>query len=224
MTGSAMIDALTWMLVLAAVTVIALGAMTLLTVVVIRRVVRARRPRFARILDWPPATDLPPRQRSTFAGIASRGLLPLRAVLPGPTRSIAALRWELTRDADAATRAVAAGIAAGRPVEQLHGATRRVVGVARETCLDLAVIGSEPDRAVRDALMIEQTDRIQALRRACAQIRRGVLLAGGTSTATLPRHLLDELDEEIDRLRLCAEAYHHLTEQPRGRRLHTQPG
>lgn len=207
-----MADVLRLLALLASLAVIAVGSASVLLVITIRRLYRAGRSRFDRVLAHPEIQGnraLSPHP--VLAGRVTAWRLQLRALVPGPTRPIATLRLDLQRDAASAARAVEAGIAAGRPVEQLRGAAGRFVHAASDLGLDLDVISGEPDPAVRRAMLTEQADRVDAVRRGCAQLRRGVLLAGGPSHAALPRHLQDDLDDQIDRLRLTAEAYHHLS-------------
>jgi hypothetical protein len=134
----------------------------------------------------------------------------VRAVVPGPGREVAALRRDLQADVAGAGRAVTAGRQAGRPVEALGGITRRLAEQARALDVDLAVIGAEPDRSARRQLLAAQQERVALLRRSCAQVRRGVLLAGSVTTAALLPSLVADLDDEVVLLGLRARAYAEL--------------
>jgi hypothetical protein len=110
-----------------------------------------------------------------------------------------------------AIRAVAAGRQAGRPVEALGSIARRLDEQARALDVDLAVIAAEPDPRSRSRLLAAQEDRVILLRRACAEVRRGVLLAGTATTAPLLASMVDELNDEVILLGLRARAYAELT-------------
>lgn len=155
------------------------------------------------------AVKRPTRQpaRSLLPG---RGLVEIRAWLPGPARQVTAIRRDLGRDVAAAVRAVQAGRTAGRPVEELVPLTARLRRAAAELDLDLSVIAAEPDAIGRGDLLAAERERIAVLRRSCSQLRRAVLLAGSaTSGAQLPQ-LVDEVDDELVRLGLWAQAHAEL--------------
>ena len=142
--------------------------------------------------------------------LPGRGLVEIRAWLPGPARQVTAIRRDLGRDVAAAVRAVQAGRAAGRPVEELVPLTARLRRAAAELDLDLSVIAAEPDEIGREDLLAAERERIAVLRRSCSQLRRAVLLAGSaTSGAQLPQ-LVDEVDDELVRLGLWAQAHAEL--------------
>lgn len=142
--------------------------------------------------------------------LPGRGLVEIRAWLPGPARQVTAIRRDLGRDVAAAVRAVQAGRAAGRPVEELVLLTARLRRAAAELDLDLSVIAAEPDEIGREDLLAAERERIAVLRRSCSQLRRAVLLAGSaTSGAQLPQ-LVDEVDDELVRLGLWAQAHAEL--------------
>lgn len=137
----------------------------------------------------------------------------LWAVLPGPGRAIARVRRELALDVRGARRAVTAGRDAGRPVQGLQSVLARLTEQARALDVDLAVIGNEPDRLARQRLLGAQAERLTLLRRACAEVRRAVLLAGSVSTQGLLRSMENDLNDEVIALALRARAYVELTGQ-----------
>lgn len=150
------------------------------------------------------------RRQPVLALLPGRGLVEVWAWLPGPARQVTAIRRDLRRDVAAAVRAVQAGRAAGRPVQELVPLTGRLRRAAAELDLDLSVIAAEPDGAGRGDLLAAERERIAVLRRSCSQLRRAVLLAGSaTSGAQLPR-LVDEVDDELVRLCLWAQAHAEL--------------
>ncbi len=168
----------------------------------VRRLGRATRARLAAVERpiRPPVLALPP----------SRGLVEVRAWLPGPARQVTAVRRDLGRDVAAAVRAVRAGRTAGRPVEELVPLTSRLRRAAAELDLDLSVIAGEPDAVGRGDLLAAEGERIAVLRRSCSQLRRAVLLAGSTTSGgQLPR-LVGEVDDELVRLGLWAQAHDEL--------------
>ena len=88
--------------------------------------------------------------------------------------------------------------------------TSRLRRAAAELDLDLSVIAGEPDAVGRGDLLAAEGERIAVLRRSCSQLRRAVLLAGSaTSGAQLPR-LVGEVDDELVRLGLWAQAHDEL--------------
>ncbi|MCW2599764.1 MAG: hypothetical protein JWM02_1593 [Frankiales bacterium] len=134
----------------------------------------------------------------------------LQAWLPGRARPVAALRRDLHRDVHGAVRAVEVGLEAGRPVRPLAAIGTRLQRTAFDLDVDLAVIAAEPDLTRRRALLDEQADRIQALRHACAQVRRGVLLAGSATTGPLLPVVMGDINDEVVRLDLWAKAHREL--------------
>lgn len=137
----------------------------------------------------------------------------LHAALPGPSGAIARVRRELARDVRGAGRAVTAGRAAHRPVEGLQSVLARLAEQARALDVDLAVIGNEPDRRARQRLLAGQAERLTLLRRACAEVRRAVLLSGSISTRELLRSMENDLNDEVIALALRARAYAELTDR-----------
>ncbi|MCU1593754.1 MAG: hypothetical protein JWO12_1146 [Frankiales bacterium] len=134
-----------------------------------------------------------------------------RAAVPGPGREVAVVRRALRADVAGADRSVSTGRQAGRPVEGLGSIVRRLREQAHVLDVDLAVIASEPDRRVRQQLLRTQDGRVLLLRRACAEVRRGVLLAGSATTAPLLSSMVDDLNDEVIALGLRARAYAELT-------------
>jgi hypothetical protein len=151
--------------------------------------------------------------RRRVSAFGNRTSLQLQSLLPSGTRPISSLRLSLQRDVIAATDAVDAGWEAGRPVAQLRGLAQSLRYAAAELDLDLAVIASEPNTGVRNAMLDAQQERIDTLRLICAQLRHGVLLAGGAAGGVRVSALCDELNDEIDLLRLRAEAYRDLMQR-----------
>lgn len=133
-----------------------------------------------------------------------------RAAIPGPVQPVYALRDRVRRELTSALGALSAARAAGRPVTSLTASTTRLENAARQLDLDLAIIAGEPDPQVRAGMLAEQAKRIETFAHACAQLRRGAVLAGGTDTDGALDSAARELSEEIDRLRFRAEAYQDL--------------
>jgi hypothetical protein len=181
------------LLILILVGVICIAAVVVMTGLVINRLRRAARRR--------------------ISALGNRGTLQLQSLLPSSTRPISALRLTLQRDVITATDAVDAGWEAGRPVAQLRGLARGLRHAAAELDLDLAVISGEPDTGIRNALITAQQERIDTLRVICTQLRHGVLLAGGEAGAARVSTLCIELNDEIDLMRLRAEAYRDLAQR-----------
>ncbi len=148
-----------------------------------------------------------PTRQPARSQLPGRGLVEIRAWLPGPGRQVTAIRRDLGRDVAAAVRAVQAGRAAGRPVEELVPLTARLRRAAAELDLDLSVIAAEPDAIGRGDLLAAERERIAVLRRSCSQLRRAVLLAG---SATSGAQLIEEVDDELVRLGLWAQAHAEL--------------
>lgn len=128
-------------------------------------------------------------------------------MVPGPTRQVAAVRRELRLDLLGSKRAVAAGRADGRPVQGLESLMRRLAEQVRILEVDLAVIGNEPDRGLRRRLLDAQSDRLASIHRACAEIRRAVLMSGNIATTSLLRSLENDLNDEVIALAFQARAY-----------------
>lgn len=154
------------------------------------------------------------RRRPVASGLVGRGprrgLVEVRAWLPGPVGRVPALRRDLVRDVDAAARAVQAGAAAGRPVEVLVPLVRRLRRAAGELDLDLSVIGGELWSAERERLMAGEQPRLDAVHRSCRQVRRAVLLAGSAASGPTLHEVERELDEELVRLGLWSQAHAEL--------------
>lgn len=153
------------------------------------------------------------RLRAVGAGGSNpAGVVWLRAASPGAGRAVAIVRRDLRRDVTGAVRAVDVGRRAGRPVEALGAIARRLDEQAKVLDVDLAVLAAEPDPRTRRRLLAAQEGRISLLRRACGEVRRGVLLAGTTTTAPLLASMVDDLNDEIILLGLRARAYAELTQ------------
>lgn len=169
------------------------------------------------------STPLPSRQRrpprlpsrprsglSTPKPLAPAPSLCLQAWLPGRSRAVAAVRRDLHRDVRSANQAVRSGLEAGRPVQSLAAIAARLQRSAVGLDTDLAVIAAEPDGAERSQLLRQQHERIETVRRACQQLRRGVLLAGSATTGPLLPTVVDDLNDEVIRLGLWAAAHREL--------------
>jgi hypothetical protein len=150
-------------------------------------------------------------QASLAGSLTSAARVRVQAVVPGAGREVAVVRHGLRTDIAGAHRAVSTGVQAGRPVEGLNGIVRRLREQARALDVDLAVIASEPDRRTRRQLLAAQSDRVTLLRCACAEVRRGVLVAGSATTAPPLHSMVDDLNEEITALGLRARAYAELS-------------
>jgi hypothetical protein len=152
------------------------------------------------------------RLRAVGAGVNPAGVVWLRAASPGAGRAVAIVRRDLRRDVTGAVRAVDVGRQAGRPVEALGAIARRLDEQATVLDVDLAVLAAEPDPRTRRRLLAAQESRISLLRKACGEVRRGVLLAGTITTAPLLASMVDDLNDEIILLGLQARAYAELTQ------------
>ena len=148
---------------------------------------------------------------SVPAGFGTPAGVRLRAAIPGAGRDVAIIRRDLRADVAAAGRAVSAGRQAGRPVDGLAGIVRRLQEQGAHLDIDLSIIGTEPDRHIRRRLLAAQDERVALLRRACGDVRRGVLLAGGVTTGPLLQPVVDDLNDEVTALGLWASAYAELT-------------
>jgi hypothetical protein len=148
--------------------------------------------------------------RSAITGRAGTYLLQARCLLPIRTRRIDILRLELRQDVDATCGVVDAGLRAGRPVEQLQPACRYLRQAAAQVELDLLVVGGEPDPVHREAMLGGLAERRLMVTEVCAQLRHAVLLAGDPAAGPLLAQTVDDLRDEMNLLRLRAEAYREL--------------
>jgi hypothetical protein len=148
---------------------------------------------------------------SLAASVTAPARVKARAAVPGPGRDVAVVRRDVRAEVTGAERAVSTGRQAGRPVEGLGSIVRRLREQAHALDVDLAVIASEPDRRIRRQLLAAQGERVVLLRRACGEVRRGVLLAGSATTAPLLSSMMNELNDEVIALGLRARAYAELT-------------
>jgi hypothetical protein len=148
--------------------------------------------------------------RSVITDRAATYLLHARCWLPTRTRRIDLLRVELRRDVDTACGAVDAGLRAGRPVEELRPACRYLRQAAAHVDLDLLVIGAEPDPVRREAMLGGLDERRRMISEACAQLRHAVLLTSDPAADPLLAQIVDDLRDEMNLLRLRAEAYREL--------------
>ena len=155
-----------------------------------------------------PSTATSPR--SVITDRAATYVLQARCWLPTRTRRIDLVRLQLRQDIDAACGVVDAGLRAGRPVEQLQPACRHLRQAAVQVDLDLLVIGAEPDPVHREAMLGGLAERRRMLTEACAQLRHAVLLAGDPAADPLLAQTVDDLRDEMNLLRLRAEAYREL--------------
>ena len=171
-----------------------------------------RRDIVARVLKQEASVSaLADRYAMSFAAVQKHvAVLGLRARVPGDGRQVATVRRDVQADLRGAQRAVAAGRRSGRPVDDLARLTARLADQVRDLDTDLAVVASETDRDRRARLLAERQPQVAALRRACDQVREGVLLT------TTPTHapLAQEIEDEVLRLRLRASAYRELTGRP----------
>jgi hypothetical protein len=81
---------------------------------------------------------------------------------------------------------------------------------AAQIDLDLVVIAAEPDPVHREAMLGGLAERRRMVAEACAQLRRAVLLAGDPAADPLLAQIVDDLGDEMNLLRLRAEAYREL--------------
>jgi hypothetical protein len=132
-----------------------------------------------------------------------------RATAPARVRvrEVATVRRDLLADLTGAKRAVAAGREAGRPMARLDSVVCRLTEQARQLDVDLLVVAAEPDPLERRGLLAAQADRVALFRRVYGEVRRGVLLAGSTSTGPLLTSMGADLNDEIFALGLQAQAY-----------------
>jgi hypothetical protein len=146
------------LVVLVAMLILAAAAAVSLAVYLLRRFGRGLRRSLSR-LDEPKASrygttrNIAEIPRSALADRAATYLLQARCWLPTRTRRIDILRLELRHDIDTACGAVAAGLRAGRPVEQLRPACRHLRQAAAKLDLDLLVTAAEPDPVGRTAML-----------------------------------------------------------------------
>ena len=193
---------LSLLLLIAVLGFVATAGAAVLCVWGVRRLGRVTRARLAFVRR-------PTRQR-VLPLLPGRGLVLVRAWLPGPARQVSALRRDLGRDVAAAVRAVRAGRTAGRPVQELVPLTARLRRAAAELYLDLSVIAAETDPADRGALLAAERERIAVLGRTCSQLRRAVLLAGSATSGAQLSRLVGEVDDELVRLGLWVQAHDEL--------------
>ncbi|MGB8652037.1 MAG: hypothetical protein WCD35_15395 [Mycobacteriales bacterium] len=175
------------------------------------RRVRARlRRRVEVALGHGPAAALSARYDRALAG---RRLAVLERWLPGPARTVPALRRDLHRDVQGALHAVAVGARAGRPVEELAVLAGRLRARVGALDVDLAVLAAEPDENRRQVLLAGQQERVEQVRRGCAQVRQGVLLAGAATSGEQlgsADDLAADLADEVSRLGFWAGAHREL--------------
>jgi hypothetical protein len=211
-----MSDVAQLLLVLVGMLVVAAAAAVSLTVYVVRRLGRGLRRSLTRLAGslasgaWT-ARRGGPSPESTIADRAATCLLRARCWLPTRTRRIDVLRLQLRHDLDTACSAVHAGLRVGRPVEQLQPICRDLRHAATQLDLDLLVTAAEPDAAHREAMLDGQAERRGTFTQACAQLRRAVLLAGDPTADPLLARAVNDLHDEMDLLRLRAEAYRELS-------------
>ncbi len=149
-----------------------------------------------------PAVAALPTRRAFLSSVSAR--------LPGPKREVAQVRRDLQREMRAAAQAVQLGLRDGRPVAPLARLVGHLQRSATELDTDLAVVAADPDATRQAGLVAEQQPRIDALLRACEQVRRGVLLAGSAASGPILPGILDELDDEVIRLGLWSQAHREL--------------
>ncbi|GAC1610771.1 MAG: hypothetical protein NVS3B26_19420 [Mycobacteriales bacterium] len=172
-----------------------------------------------KVVDVGPAAGVIGWQRSAagssvrFRKVLSAGGLRSRALLPGAQHDIDRLRQALRADVNGAVRAIRAGEQAGRPLLGLGTVAGRLEEQARALDVDLAVLAAEPDRDIRRTLLARHSDRVASLRHDCRQLRHGVVLAGGSTPASIPSAVTSELNDEIIALSLRAQAFQELSDR-----------
>jgi hypothetical protein len=211
-----MSDAAQILLVLAAMLVFAAAAAMGLTAYLIGRLARGLRRSLTRRGSSPAwrswtARRGGPTPESMIADRAATSLLRARCLLPTRTRQIDVLRLQLRHDLDTACSAVHAGMRVGRPVEQLLPICNDLRQAATQLDLDLLVTAAEPDPAHREAMLDGQAERRGTFTQACAQLRQAVLVAGDPTADPLLARAVNDLQDEMDLLRLRAEAYRELS-------------
>jgi hypothetical protein len=208
-----MSDAAQILMVLAAMLVVAAAAAMGLTAYLIGRLARGLRRSLTRWGSSPAWTARRggPTPESMIADRASTSLLRARCLLPTRTRRIDVLRLQLRHDLDTACSAVHAGMRVGRPVEQLLPICNDLRQAATQLDLDLLVTAAEPDPAHREAMLDGQAEPRGTFTQACAQLRQAVLVAGDPTADPLLARAVNDLQDEMDLLRLRAEAYRELS-------------
>lgn len=151
---------------------------------------------------WAGQVPALPTRRAFLSSMSAR--------LPGPKREVTQVRRDLQREMQGAAQAVHLGLRDGRPVAPLARLVGHLQRSATELDTDLAVVAADPDRTRQVGLVAEQRPRIDALLRACEQVRRGVLLAGSATSGPILPGILDELDDEVIRLGLWSQAHREL--------------
>jgi hypothetical protein len=151
-----------------------------------------------------------PSLEPRIANRAAAGLLRARCWVPTRTRRIDVLRLQLRHDLDTACSAVQAGLRVGRPVEQLLPICRDLRHAATQLDVDLQITAAESDAAYREAMLECQAEKRDTFIQACAQLRRAVLVAGDPTADPLLARAVNDLHDEMDLLRLRAEAYREL--------------
>ena len=211
-----MSDVAQLLLVLVAVLVVAAAVAVSLTVYLIRRLGRGLRRALSRrgsslaSGSWPAGRG-GSSPESTIADRDATYLLRARCWMPTRTRRIDVFRLQLRQGLDTAHSAVQTGLRVGRPVDQLVPICRDLRHAAAQLDLDLLVIAAEPDAAHREAMLVGQAEGSDTFTQACAQLRRAVLLAGDATADPLLARAVNDLHDEMDLLRLRAEAYRELS-------------
>jgi hypothetical protein len=211
-----MSDVVQLLLLLAAVLMVLIATAVCLTVYALRRLrcaVRRSLPTLSSSLrragSWPDP-DGALGAATTISDRATTWLLQARSWLPTRTGHVDLLRLRLRQDVDATCGAVAAGMRAGRPVEQLHFICRDLRQAANQLDLDLLLAAAEPDPARREALLNRQAERRRTLSDVCALLRRAVLVAGDPTSDPLLARIAAEVSDELEALRFRAQAYREL--------------
>jgi hypothetical protein len=120
---------------------------------------------------------------------------------------------ELDRDVASAVFAVRAAEQAGRPVQELQSRLAMLAEQAREVQLDLRVIATEPDAAVRADLLSAHADRAGLIRQTCARVRAAVLSGGSVSRQPVLEQIVTEVNDAALAVRLRAAAYRELSRE-----------
>ena len=160
---------------------------------------------------WSPPSRGPSPDR--LGTLGDGAYVAARAWLPGSARAVWALCRDLDRDVASAVFAVRAAKQAGRPVEELEGSLASLTEHAREVQLDLRVIATEPDAAVRAGLLSAHAARAGLIRQTCANVRSAVLSGGSVSRQPVLERIVTDVNDAALAVRLRAAAYRELSRQ-----------
>jgi len=163
--------------------------------------------------DGPLGVWSPPHGTSSggLSALAGGAYVSARAWLPGPARAVWVLCRDLDLDVASAVFAVRAAAQAGRPVQELEGSVALLAEHARDVQLDLRVIATEPDAAVRAGLLSAHADRASVIRQTCANVRAAVLSGGSVSRQPSLERMVTDVNDAALAVRLRAAAYTELS-------------